>query len=158
MTQGLLVPDEMVCSIVTGRLSQEDCQLGFILDGFPRTLGQAQYMDDHDILVDRVFYLSVGDEVIVTRLSGRRVHPGSGRVYHLDYQPPKVEGLDDVTGESLIQRDDDCPDTILSRLDVYRTQTQPLIHFYQEKGLLVDLDGARDILEIEKEIVSMMRA
>jgi adenylate kinase len=131
MAAGELVADELIIDLVKERLRQPDCDNGFILDGFPRTLDQAKALVDAGISIDHVVEIAVDDEEIVHRLSGRRVHPGSGRVYHIDYNPPKQLGLDDVTGEPLIQRDDDSEETIWNRLKIYHDQTKPLIEFYQ---------------------------
>lgn len=132
MAAGKLVPDELVVGIVRERLLQPDCQQGFVLDGFPRTIPQAEAMKDADVKIDHVLEIAVADEEIVNRLAGRRVHPGSGRVYHLQHQPPKEDGKDDVTGEALIQRDDDRESTVRNRLAVYHEQTAPLVNYYQQ--------------------------
>lgn len=139
MKSGALVPDELIIDIVKHRLSESDCQEGFLLDGFPRTLKQAQAMSEAGILINHVVELVVPDEDIVNRLSGRRVHEGSGRVYHVLHNPPKQEGLDDITGESLIQRNDDLPDTIRQRLAVYAEQTRPVAQYY----MALDTAGVR---------------
>ena len=128
--QGQLVPDEVIIELVQARLQESDCANGFLLDGFPRTLAQAVALRNEGIEIDRVIELQVPDDEIVKRISGRRVHPASGRVYHVSVNPPKEEGKDDLTGEPLVQRDDDLPETILKRLSVYRQQTQPLIEYY----------------------------
>lgn len=137
MDSGGLVSDDLIINLVKDRLQQPDCANGCLFDGFPRTIPQAQSMVDADISVDHVIEIDVSDEEIVSRLSGRRVHPGSGRVYHIIHQPPQAEGVDDETGEPLIQREDDREETIRKRLAVYQEQTQPLVDFY--KGL----DGPR---------------
>lgn len=131
MDAGGLVSDELIIALVKDRLEQPDCANGCLFDGFPRTIPQAQAMVDGNINVDHVIEIAVDDEEIVSRLSGRRVHPGSGRVYHVTYNPPKSEGVDDETGEALIQRDDDKEETIRKRLSVYQEQTRPLVDFYQ---------------------------
>lgn len=128
---GELVADDIIIDLVKERLKQDDCQNGFILDGFPRTLDQAQALVDAGIHIDYVVEIAVDDEEIVHRLSGRRVHQSSGRVYHIDYNPPKIPDTDDLTGEKLIQRDDDKEETVRNRLKVYHDQTKPLINFYQ---------------------------
>ncbi|QGX41576.1 adenylate kinase [Permianibacter aggregans] len=130
MDAGQLVSDELIIALVKDRLSQSDCEKGYLLDGFPRTIPQAEAMRANGIDVDHVVEFVVPDEEIIERLSGRRVHPGSGRVYHLQNHPPKVEGKDDETGEPLVQRDDDKEETVRKRLDVYHSQTKPLIEFY----------------------------
>ncbi|MDG2473357.1 MAG: adenylate kinase [Pseudomonadales bacterium] len=132
MSSGDLVSDDIIIELVKERISQADCQDGFLFDGFPRTIPQAQAMLDADVHVDTVLEICVDDADIVERLGGRRVHPDSGRVYHVEYNPPKVAGKDDITGESLIQREDDLEETIRNRLSVYHDQTEVLVGFYQE--------------------------
>lgn len=131
MDAGELVSDDVIIGLVEERISQPDCQNGFLFDGFPRTLAQAEAIEDHGISIDHVIELDVDDDELVKRLSGRRTHPGSGRVYHVIYNPPKEEAKDDITGEALIQRDDDKEETVRNRLAVYKRQTAPLIDFYQ---------------------------
>lgn len=131
MDAGGLVSDDLIINLVKDRLQESDCANGCLFDGFPRTIPQAQAMVDAGIDVDHVIEIDVNDEEIVSRLSGRRVHPGSGRVYHIAHQPPQVEGVDDKTGEPLIQRDDDKEETVRKRLSVYQEQTQPLVDFYK---------------------------
>ena len=128
---GQLVSDEIIMGLVEERLKQPDCRAGYIFDGFPRTIPQAEAMKQSGIAVDYVLEIDVPDEEIITRMSGRRVHPGSGRVYHVKFNPPKTEGKDDVTGEPLVQREDDKEETVRQRLEVYRKQTRPLIEHYQ---------------------------
>ncbi|MDX1464476.1 MAG: adenylate kinase [Halomonas sp.] len=132
MNSGGLVSDDIIIALVKERIGQPDCANGFLFDGFPRTIPQAQAMRDAEVKIDHVLEIAVDDEEIVKRLAGRRVHPGSGRVYHLEYQPPKEEGKDDVTGEALIQRDDDRESTVRNRLAVYHEQTAPLVDYYQQ--------------------------
>ena len=132
MSSGALVSDDIIIELVKDRISQADCQEGFLFDGFPRTIPQAQAMLDADVHVDTVLEICVDDADIVERLGGRRVHPDSGRVYHVEYNPPKVAGKDDVTGEALIQREDDHEETIRNRLSVYHDLTEVLVGFYQE--------------------------
>ncbi len=138
MTAGELVPDELIIALVKERIAEPDCVSGFLFDGFPRTIPQAQALEDAGIAIDYVIEIDVADEEIVQRLSGRRVHEGSGRVYHVDFNPPQREGVDDVTGEPLVQRADDKEETVRKRLEVYHAQTRPLVEFYQslakEKG------------------------
>ncbi|TLM77615.1 adenylate kinase [Microbulbifer harenosus] len=134
MAAGKLVSDELIIALVKERIAQADCANGFLFDGFPRTIPQAQALLDADVAIDHVLEIAVDDEEIVKRLSGRRVHEGSGRVYHLVYNPPKNEGVDDVTGEALVQRGDDSEDTVRKRLAVYHEQTEPLVGFYRELG------------------------
>ena len=127
---GGLVSDEIIGSLIKDRLTKPDCENGSLFDGVPRTLGQASELQNMGIQFTHVIEIYVDDEVIVNRMSGRRVHPGSGKNYHIAYNPPKVEGKDDATGEDLIQREDDKPDTVRDRLKVYQDQTSPLIEFY----------------------------
>ncbi|AXY42472.1 adenylate kinase [Halomonas alkalicola] len=131
MTSGGLVSDDVIIALVKERIAQPDCENGFLFDGFPRTLPQADAMKEAGVKLDHVLEIAVEDEEIVKRLAGRRVHPGSGRVYHVEYNPPKEEGKDDVTGEALIQRDDDRESTVRNRLAVYHEQTAPLVDYYQ---------------------------
>ncbi len=131
MTSGGLVSDDIIIGLVKERISQPDCASGFLFDGFPRTLPQADAMKEAGVKLDHVLEIAVEDEEIVKRLAGRRVHPGSGRVYHVEYNPPREAGKDDVTGEALIQRDDDRESTVRNRLAVYHEQTAPLVDYYQ---------------------------
>ncbi len=133
MSHGQLVPDDLIIAMVKERLESKDCEKGYLLDGFPRTLVQAKAMVNAGIELDHVIEIQVPDEEIIKRICGRRVHPGSGRVYHVDFQPPRVAIVDDVTGESLIQREDDKEEVIKKRLAVYHEQTAPLIDFYQNQ-------------------------
>jgi adenylate kinase len=132
MDSGALVTDEIIIDLVKDRITHQDCQNGFLFDGFPRTIPQAEALIKQGIEIDCVIEISVPDKEIVNRLSGRRVHSESGRVYHVVYSPPRVEGKDDETGDDLIQRDDDKEETILERLNVYKNQTEPLVAFYQQ--------------------------
>jgi len=132
MGKGLLVTDDIIIDLVKERITQPDCIRGFLFDGVPRTIPQAQALVDLEINIDTVIEIQVPDDEIIARLSGRRVHVGSGRIYHSRYNPPKIEGKDDATGEDLIQRDDDKEETIMERLKVYRAQTEPLVNFYQQ--------------------------
>jgi len=134
MDAGQLVSDELIIGLVKERVAQDDCKAGFLLDGFPRTIPQADAMKENGITVDNVLEFDVPDEVIVERMAGRRVHSGSGRVYHLVYNPPKVEGKDDVTGEDLSIRPDDEEATVRKRLAIYHEQTKPLVDFYQAEA------------------------
>ena len=134
MDAGQLVSDELIIGLVKERITQDDCKAGFLLDGFPRTIPQADAMKENGISVDHVLEFDVPDEVIVERMAGRRVHSGSGRVYHLVYNPPKVEGKDDVTGDDLSIRPDDEESTVRKRLAIYHEQTKPLVDFYQEEA------------------------
>ena len=132
MDSGGLGSDDLIIGLIKERITQEDCANGFLFDGFPRTIPQAEALVDANIELDHVLEIAVADEEIVARLSGRRVHPGSGRIYHVEHNPPKVAGKDDVTGEELIQRDDDKEETVRKRLQVYHTQTKPLVEFYKQ--------------------------
>ena len=131
MDAGALVSDDIIIGLVRDRLQQPDCERGFLFDGFPRTIAQADALKSAGVPVDYVVDFDVPDEDIVERLSGRRVHPASGRVYHVKYNPPKVPGKDDVTGEDLVLRDDDREETVRHRLAVYHTQTRPLVEYYK---------------------------
>jgi len=131
MDEGGLVSDDIIIGLVKERISRSDCAGGFLFDGFPRTIPQAEALVTAGVRIDHVVEIAVDDEEIVTRLSGRRVHPGSGRVYHVLFNKPRKEGLDDETGEPLVQRDDDTEATVRKRLQVYHEQTSPLIDFYQ---------------------------
>jgi len=132
MDAGGLVSDDIIIGLVNERIAQPDCERGFLFDGFPRTIPQAQAMVDAGVDLDHVLEIAVDDEEIVGRLSGRRVHPASGRVYHVEHNPPKEPGLDDATGEPLVQRDDDREETVRKRLAVYHEQTSPLVAFYRD--------------------------
>ncbi|MDO3385103.1 adenylate kinase [Gilvimarinus sp. SDUM040013] len=138
MAAGGLVPDDLIIALVKERIAADDCVKGFLFDGFPRTIPQAEALLEAGVAIDHVIEIDVADEEIVARLSGRRVHEASGRVYHIEHNPPKQEGLDDETGESLVQREDDKEETVRKRLSVYHEQTKPLVEFYQslkaEKG------------------------
>src|SRR2546423_5788676 len=130
MDAGQLVSDEIIIGLVTERLKQADCRQGYLFDGFPRTIPQAEALKDVGCALDFVLEIDVPDDEIIARMSGRRVHPASGRSYHVKFNPPRQEGLDDVTGEPLVQRDDDREDTVRKRLEVYRQQTRPLVDYY----------------------------
>ena len=131
MDSGGLVSDDIIIGLVKERIQQDDCAAGFLFDGFPRTIPQAEAMVEAGVVIDYVVEIAVEDDAIVARLSGRRVHPGSGRIYHIQHNPPQREGLDDESGEPLVQRDDDQEETVRKRLEVYHSQTSPLIDFYQ---------------------------
>lgn len=133
MDSGALVSDDIIIALVKERIKEEDCKAGFLFDGFPRTIPQAEAMRQAGVSIDNVVEIVVEDEDIVQRLSGRRVHPGSGRIYHLLYSPPKKEGVDDETGEVLVQREDDQEATVRNRLRVYHEQTEPLVEFYKKQ-------------------------
>ena len=130
MDSGALVSDDIIIGLVRDRLREPDCRTGYLFDGFPRTIPQAQAMRDANVPIDYVLEIAVPDQAIIERMSGRRVHPASGRSYHVKFNPPKVADKDDVTGEALIQRDDDREETVRKRLDVYKMQTRPLVDWY----------------------------
>ena len=132
MAAGALVSDELIINLVKERLTQPDCVNGFLFDGFPRTIPQADAMKAAGVALDYVLEIDVPFDAIVERMSGRRSHPASGRTYHVKFNPPKVDGLDDITGEPLIQRDDDKEETVKKRLEVYSAQTRPLVQYYSE--------------------------
>lgn len=131
MDQGGLVSDDIIIALIKERIQQPDCANGCLFDGFPRTIPQADALKSQGVAIDAVINFDVADEEIVARLSGRRVHEASGRVYHIDHNPPTQAGADDVTGEALVQRDDDKEDTVRKRLDVYHQQTKPLVEYYR---------------------------
>lgn len=159
MDAGELVSDEIIIDLVKERITAPDCANGFLFDGFPRTLVQAHALADANVAIDCVLEIRVPDEEIVKRLSGRRVHPGSGRVYHVEFNPPENAGKDDVTGEPLIQRDDDHEDTVRDRLRVYHDQTHPLVDHYQAQSGLryVCVDGLGEVTDIQKKILSELQ-
>jgi len=161
MDAGILVSDEVIVGLVEDRISKGDCKNGFLFDGFPRTIPQAQALVDRDIPIDAVIEIHVPDQDIIERMSGRRMHPGSGRNYHVIYNPPKIDGKDDLTGEDLVQREDDEPKTVKDRLKVYEDQTAPLIDFYsemskQEKLKYIKVSGTSAPEEVSSEILSML--
>lgn len=163
MDAGGLVSDELIIDLVKQRIQEDDCTNGFLFDGFPRTIPQAQALVDAGIDIDSVLEIRVPNEEIISRMSGRRVHADSGRVYHIQYNPPKVEGLDDVTGEPLTQRKDDHEDTVKKRLDVYAEQTSPLIEFYQalegssdRAARYLMVEGVGAVEEISQKVLSSL--
>lgn len=162
MDQGLLVPDELVCDLVVDRVQQDDCKKGYILDGFPRTIPQAESLDAAlsrlGEAVDYAINVEVPDENIVKRMGGRRACVGCGATYHLVYAAPKKEGICDNCGAELILRDDDKPETVQKRLGVYHEQTQPLIDYYTKKGILKEVDGTMDMRDVFKAIVEILGA
>ena len=164
MNAGGLVSDDLIINLVQERIAKPDCVNGCILDGFPRTIPQAQALADANVTIDHVIEISVPDDEIVKRLSGRRQHAGSGRVYHIDHNPPKVEGIDDVTGEPLIQREDDKEATIRDRLATYHEQTSTLVGFYQDKAKeggdapkYDKFDGTQGIDDVKQQILSALK-
>ena len=160
MDKGLLVPDELVCDLVVDRIQQADCEKGYILDGFPRTIPQAEALEAAlnaiEQKLDYAIDIDVPDENIINRMSGRRACVGCGAAYHVVFNPTKVEGKCDVCGESLILRDDDKPETVKKRLDVYHTQTQPLIDFYTERKVLVEVDGTQSMDKVFEDIMKIL--
>ena len=160
MDKGLLVPDELVCDLVVDRIQQADCEKGYILDGFPRTIPQAEALENAlnaiEQKLDYAIDIDVPDENIINRMSGRRACVGCGATYHVVFNPTKVEGKCDVCGESLILRDDDKPETVKKRLDVYHTQTQPLIDFYTERKVLVEVDGTQSMGKVFDDIMKIL--
>jgi len=161
MDAGILVSDEVIVGLVEDRISKADCEKGFLFDGFPRTIPQAQALVNRDIFIDAVVEIHVPDEDIIERMSGRRMHPGSGRNYHVVYNAPQIDGKDDLTGEDLVQREDDKPETVKDRLKVYEKQTAPLINFYSEmseQGKLkyVKVSGTSSPEEVSNEILSKL--
>jgi len=160
MDRGALVPDEVVIGIIRERLAQDDCRSGFILDGFPRTVKQAEALDEilkaMGVELDAVLNVEAPDDVIIERLSGRRTCRSCGRVYHIIYMPPKKEGVCDVCGGELYQRDDDKPEAIARRLQVYKEQTAPLIEYYEGKGKLHRIDGSQDVDGVFRQITGLL--
>lgn len=160
MDAGELVPDEVIIGVIAERLRSDDARDGFLLDGFPRTIAQAEALDEALDAAGRevtgVLLIDAPDEEIVRRISGRRVGPVSGRVYHVEFDPPKVEGKDDVDGADLVQRDDDRPETVRKRLEVYHSQTARLIAYYEERGLLHRIDGTRSPAEVHEHVRATM--
>ena len=160
MDQGLLVPDELVCDLVVDRIQQDDCKKGYILDGFPRTIPQAESLDKAlQAIGEKMDYaidVEVPDENIVKRMGGRRACVGCGATYHLVYAPTKKEGICDACGGELILRDDDKPETVQKRLGVYHEQTQPLIDYYKNQGILREVDGSVDMEDVFKEILNIL--
>ncbi len=159
MDSGALVSDDIIIALVRERIAAPDCQAGFLFDGFPRTIPQAEALEAAATEIDAVVEIGVPDAEIVKRMSGRRVHPGSGRVYHVLYNAPTVAGLDDLTGEPLIQRADDQEATVRERLAVYRRQTEPLIAFYREQaqrgGLhYLAVDGSQDVEAVQQDLAA----
>ena len=144
---GKLVPDDVVIGIIKERLAEDDCQNGFILDGFPRTIPQAEALDKMGIVIDKVVDIEVSDEKIAARLSGRRVCLKCGATYHLEYKKPAKEGICDACGDELVQRKDDSPETVLDRLNVYHEQTEPLKDYYAKTGKLVIVEGQEEVAD-----------
>jgi adenylate kinase len=166
MDAGGLVSDDIILGLVKERIAQPDCTKGFLFDGFPRTLAQAEALKNEGVKIDCVVEIAVDDEEIVKRMSGRRVHLSSGRTYHVVFNPPKVQGKDDVTGEELIQRDDDQEETVRKRLEVYHEQTEPLIEYYSkwvasgdpEAPKYIRIDGIGKVKQIRDQIFQALDA
>jgi adenylate kinase len=161
MASGALVSDEIIIALVKERITQPDCKSGFLFDGFPRTIPQAEAMVAAGVTLDRVVEIAVDDEAIVKRMSGRRMHDASGRVYHVDNNPPKVAGKDDVTGEPLVQREDDKEETVRKRLRIYHEQTEPLVNFYKNIGganapRYARIEGVGSVSEIRDRIFAAL--
>lgn len=154
---GQLVPDEVVIGIVCDRLQEDDCRNGFILDGFPRTIPQAEALDRMGITIDRVVDINVPDEVITQRVSGRRVCPGCGNSYHIETKKPQTDGVCDRCGTTLVQRKDDEPQTVQERLHVYHEQTEPLRDYYAAAGKLLVVDGQQGIQEIAEQTLALLK-
>lgn len=158
MEKGELVPDDLILDLVKDRISEKDCANGFLFDGFPRTLDQANALKDKGIKIDCVIEIMVDDDEIIQRMSGRRVHSASGRTYHIKYNPPLKENVDDETGEPLIQRPDDNEETVRKRLAIYHEQTSPLVDFYKKSSLVqngnkyIQVNGVGDISTIQEQI------
>ncbi|MBO4881941.1 MAG: adenylate kinase [Lachnospiraceae bacterium] len=160
MDAGKLVPDELTVKILLDRVAQDDCKNGYVLDGFPRTIPQAEVLEDAlNKLGDKIDYavnVDVPDENIVRRMSGRRACLKCGATYHIEHIPPKQEGICDTCGSELVLRDDDKPETVLNRLKVYHDQTQPLIDFYTERNVLKTVDGTKDMKDVFADIISIL--
>ena len=162
MDQGLLVPDELVVDLVVDRVQQDDCKNGYVLDGFPRTIPQAEALDkalaEFGDKIDYAVNVDVPDENIINRMSGRRACLNCGATYHIVYNPSKKEGICDTCGQQLVLRDDDKPETVKKRLSVYHDQTQPLIDYYKNEGILAEVDGTKDMEEVFQDIVNILGA
>jgi adenylate kinase len=159
MDAGGLVSDDIILGLIKERITQADCQNGFLLDGFPRTIAQAEGLEKMGVTIDNVIEIVVADEEIVKRMAGRRVHTQSGRTYHTLFNPPKVEGIDDVTGEALILRDDDKEETVRKRLSVYHEQTKPLVGYYSAAGQGVkfaSIEGVGSVAEITAKVFAIL--
>lgn len=160
MDDGKLVPDSTIIGIIKDRLAKDDCKKGFILDGFPRTLAQAEALDilmlDLGISLDKVISLNVPDELIVGRITGRKVCKSCGASFHVEFNPSKIEGICDFDSGELITRKDDTAETVKTRLDAYHAQTSPLFNFYNVKGLLVEVDGTKEVEEVMQDIVKIL--
>lgn len=162
MDQGQLVPDDVTIGMLLNRISESDCADGYVLDGFPRTIPQAESLTDalaeRGEQIDTAVDVDVADEHIVNRMAGRRACLGCGATYHIKYNPPKQEGICDVCGQNLVLRDDDQPETVKKRLTVYHEQTQPLIDYYRNKGILATVDGTKNLNQVFTDIVNILEA
>ncbi len=159
MDSGGLVSDDIILALIKQRIAQPDCANGFLLDGFPRTIAQAEGLKNMGVVIDTVIEIVVEDEEIVKRMAGRRVHLQSGRTYHVEFNPPKIEGIDDVTGEALIQRDDDKEETVRKRLSVYHEHTKPLVDYYSAAGQQAkfsSIAGKGTVEEITEKIFAIL--
>ena len=159
MDAGGLVSDDIILGLIKERIKQDDCSKGFLLDGFPRTIAQAEGLDAMGVSIDTVIEIAVDDEEIVKRMAGRRVHLQSGRTYHVEFNPPKTDGIDDISGEPLIQRDDDQEATVRKRLEVYHQQTKPLVDFYSAPGQeakFYSIAGVGSVEEITHKIFGIL--
>ena len=161
MDSGGLVSDEIILGLIKERIAKQDCQNGFLLDGFPRTIAQAEGLEGMGVKIDHVIDIEVDDEEIIKRMSGRRVHLESGRSYHIQYNPPQMEGIDDVTGEPLILRDDDKEETVRKRLNVYHEQTKPLVSYYSDaekegRVQFASISGTGAVNEITEKVFSVL--
>ena len=153
LSTGKLVPDDIIIQMLVERISESDCENGFLLDGFPRNLDQAKALDEAKVEINLILFLKISEKEIIERMSGRRVHLPSGRSYHIAHNPPKVEGKDDLTGETLIQREDDHPDVIKKRLEVYYDETEPLLSFYRQKDIsFYEIDASKTLEEVTEDI------
>lgn len=157
LNSGQLVPDEIIIEMLVERISKDDCNNGFILDGFPRNIEQAKSLDQAGVSIDLVIYLKILEEQIIERMSGRRIHLASGRSYHTTFNPPKVDGKDDLTGENLIQRSDDKPEVIKKRLEVYFNETEPMLDFYNNKDMkFYEIDASEPVKAVTEKIFKII--
>jgi len=164
MNAGELVSDELILGLVKERITEDDCKKGYLFDGFPRTIAQAEGMREAGISVEYIVELQIDDEEIIKRMSGRRIHPTSGRTYHILFNPPKVENVDDITGEALVQRDDDKEETVRKRLQVYHSQTSQLIEYYSQGAankvesapVYLQINGFGEVQEVKETILNAL--
>lgn len=155
--KGQLVPDKIIIQMLVNRIDQKDCSKGYILDGFPRNLAQGESLDNAGIKVDFVIYLEISEQAIISRMAGRRIHPASGRSYHLQHNPPQKDGLDDISGEPLIQRDDDTPEVIKKRVASFNKETRPLLEFYKSKKVkFVEVDASKELNDVSRSILGQI--